>query len=77
MVQSEVILRLETKDGRIFVGVFTAFDKFGNFVLTNAEELFRDEVRKMKMVIVPLSFVTKIGKRENTNTKGAAEEKSE
>jgi small nuclear ribonucleoprotein (snRNP)-like protein len=53
-------LRLSLKDDRVFVGTFTAFDKFGNFVLTDAEESFRDQIRKMPMVIIPLNYVETI-----------------
>ena len=77
LVQNEVILRLEVKDERVFIGEFTAFDKFGNFVLTNAKELFRDEERKMKMVIIPLDFVTKIGKKDNNHEKEETENTNE
>ncbi|OHT04908.1 hypothetical protein TRFO_27530 [Tritrichomonas foetus] len=48
------------KDDRHVTGTFTAFDKFGNFVLTSATEFFREEERKMQMMIVPLDFVVKI-----------------
>ncbi|EAX99189.1 Sm protein [Trichomonas vaginalis G3] len=65
-------LRLELNDERVYVGTFTAFDKFGNFVLTKADEYFRDQIRPMHMVIVPLSSVVKIHTRpipEEYNTK--------
>jgi small nuclear ribonucleoprotein (snRNP)-like protein len=51
-------MHLTLKDERWVEGNFTAFDKFGNFVLTSAEEHFRDQTRKMQMVIVPLHYVT-------------------
>ena len=56
----EKTLRLGLKDERQVVGVFTAFDKFGNIVLTKAYETFRESKRKMSMVIVPLDYVVKI-----------------
>lgn len=56
-------LRLELNDERTIIGIFTAFDKFGNFVLTTATEYFRDQTRKMQMVIVPLNFVVKVSSR--------------
>lgn len=67
-------LRLELNDGRVYVGTFTAFDKFGNFVLTSAVEYFRDQERKMHMVIVPLHSLVRIHNRavpEDGNTKPA------
>lgn len=56
-------LKLSLNDGRVYIGTFTAFDKFGNFVLTSAVEEFRDEKREMQMVIVPLSSVTDVATR--------------
>jgi len=56
------LLKLEITDGRIYEGVFTAFDKFGNFVLTDSKEMFRDQIRPMPMVIVPLKDVKCISK---------------
>jgi small nuclear ribonucleoprotein (snRNP)-like protein len=53
-------LRLTLNDERVFSGCFTAYDKFGNFVLTNADEHFRGQVRHMKMVIIPLDHVVQI-----------------
>ena len=63
MVKEEVQLRLDLKDERVYTGSFAAFDKFGNFVLTGAKEYFRDEIREMPTVIIPLDFVTKIGSK--------------
>jgi hypothetical protein len=37
-------LRLALKDDREFVGPFTGFGKFRNFVLTEAEEFFRSQM---------------------------------
>jgi small nuclear ribonucleoprotein (snRNP)-like protein len=51
-------LRLHLQDGRILIGVFSAYDKFGNFVLTDAEEHYGEQRRQMSMVIVPLSYLT-------------------
>jgi small nuclear ribonucleoprotein (snRNP)-like protein len=53
-------LKIAIKDDRVFLGTFTAYDKFGNFVLTDTEEFFRDQIRKIPMVIVPLDYVTAI-----------------
>ncbi|KAH0789899.1 Sm protein [Histomonas meleagridis] len=63
MIKEEVQLRLELKDDRVYTGSFAAFDKFGNFVLTGAKEYFRDEIREMPTVIIPLDFVTKVGSK--------------
>jgi small nuclear ribonucleoprotein (snRNP)-like protein len=51
-------LRLALKDGRTFVGTFTGYDKFGNFVLTEAEEFFRNKIRRIPMAIIPLNSIT-------------------
>ena len=56
-------LKLSLSDERTYIGTFTAFDKFGNFVLTNATEYFREEKREMQMVIVPLTYVTAVATR--------------
>ena len=56
-------LKLTLNDERIYIGKFTAFDKFGNFVLTDAVESFREETREMQMVIVPLKYVTSVATR--------------
>ena len=53
-------LVLSIKDDRIIEGRFTAFDKFGNFVLCDAVETFRDSTREMRMVVVPLEWVTRV-----------------
>ena len=53
-------LKLSLKDERIVEGSFSAFDKFGNMVLNDVEESFREEKRSMGMLIVPLDYVTKI-----------------
>ena len=60
LIQQKVTLKLELKDGRVVIGTFTAFDKFGNFAITNAVEEFRDEKRNMQMVIVPLDYIVKL-----------------
>ena len=56
----EKTLRLCLKDERQVIGKFTAFDKFGNIVLTEANEIFREKPRKLPMVIVPLDYVVKL-----------------
>ena len=56
------ILKLNLKDERTFVGEFIAFDKFGNFVLSNAKEYFHEQTREMKMVVIPLENVVSVFK---------------
>ena len=56
-------LKLSLDDERTYIGKFTAFDKFGNFVLTNAVEYFREETREMQMVIVPIASVKNVATR--------------
>jgi small nuclear ribonucleoprotein (snRNP)-like protein len=53
-------MRLSLRDERVVEGTFTAFDKFGNFVLTDAVETFREYQRFMTMVIIPLSYVEQV-----------------
>jgi small nuclear ribonucleoprotein (snRNP)-like protein len=53
-------MRLSLRDERVVEGAFTAFDKFGNFVLTDAVETFREYLRTMTMVIIPLSYVERV-----------------
>lgn len=60
LVQEKVSLKLELKDDRTVIGTFAAFDKLGNFVLSSATELFRDEKREVNMIIIPLDYITKI-----------------
>ncbi|KAK8866955.1 hypothetical protein M9Y10_009924 [Tritrichomonas musculus] len=60
LVQEKVNLKLELKDNRTVIGTFAAFDKLGNFVLSTATELFRDEKREVNMIIIPLDYVTKV-----------------
>jgi small nuclear ribonucleoprotein (snRNP)-like protein len=57
-------MRLSLRDGRVVEGKFTAFDKFGNFVLTDAHETFRESKRPMTMVIIPLNYVEKVELRQ-------------
>jgi small nuclear ribonucleoprotein (snRNP)-like protein len=51
-------IRLSLQDGRVLIGNFSAYDKFGNFVLTDADEFFGDLKRELPMVIVPLTYVS-------------------
>jgi small nuclear ribonucleoprotein (snRNP)-like protein len=53
-------MRLSLNDGRVVEGVFAAFDKFGNFVLTDAEEKFLASTRALAMVIVPLNYIERV-----------------
>lgn len=53
----DYILKIEIDDERVYIGTFTAFDKFGNIVLTDVTEYFRDQERNMNMVIIPLGSV--------------------
>ena len=55
-------LKLILKDERTFTGELIAFDKFGNFVLSNVKEYFRDQKREMKMVVIPLENVVSVFK---------------
>jgi small nuclear ribonucleoprotein (snRNP)-like protein len=50
--------RLTLQDERVLLGTFSAFDKFGNIVLTEVVEGFGELKRTMPMVIVPLSYCT-------------------
>jgi small nuclear ribonucleoprotein (snRNP)-like protein len=50
-------LRLTMKDSRVVVGTFVAYDKFGNFVLSNAEETFETRTRPTAMVVIGLEFI--------------------
>lgn len=70
-------LKLETNDERTFIGEFIAFDKFGNFVLSDATEYFRDQTRQMNMVVVPLSFVKSIFKKPPQKKPEISDEKNE
>jgi small nuclear ribonucleoprotein (snRNP)-like protein len=72
-------MRLDLKDERWVEGVFTAFDKFGNFVLTTAKEHFREQIRNLQMVIVPLDYVTgaQIGPVSETTETATPEEPEE
>jgi small nuclear ribonucleoprotein (snRNP)-like protein len=53
-------IRLSLKNARTLVRTFTGSDEFGNFVLTEAEKSFRDQFRKMPMVIITLSYIKTI-----------------
>jgi small nuclear ribonucleoprotein (snRNP)-like protein len=65
-------LRLVHTDERIFLGTFTGYDKFGNFVLTATEEFFRDQIRKIPMAIIPLNYVTAIEAERTPHTEETA-----
>ena len=57
----EKTLRVEFKDKRVVVGIFTAFDKFGNMVLTECKETFEGQPeRSLPMVIVPLDYMESV-----------------
>lgn len=62
------VMKLELKDDRTYIGTFTAFDKFGNFVLKSADEYFREFQRKINIVIVPLDYVTKVSVSEEKSS---------
>jgi small nuclear ribonucleoprotein (snRNP)-like protein len=51
-------MRLSLRDRRLLLGRFSAYNKFGNFVLTGVEEIFGDQKRAMPMVIARLAFIT-------------------
>jgi small nuclear ribonucleoprotein (snRNP)-like protein len=53
-------LRLRLADTRIVIGVFSAYDKPGHIVLTDAEETYQDQQRAVPMVIVPLTYVREL-----------------
>jgi small nuclear ribonucleoprotein (snRNP)-like protein len=54
------LLRISLSDARVFLGTFTAYDKLENVVFTDMEEYFRDQIRKLPIVIIPLNFVETI-----------------
>jgi small nuclear ribonucleoprotein (snRNP)-like protein len=58
--QMITLLRISLSDVRVFLGTFTASDKLANVVFTDMEEYFRDQIRKLPMVIIPLNFVETI-----------------
>ena len=69
-------LKVQTKDERIFIGEFSAFDKFGNIVLVNAKEEFHGLTRKTLMVVIPLEDALNIAKKPHVDeTVTRAEEK--
>ena len=53
-------LRLTLRDGRLFEGIFTAFDKFANIVLIDVDTYFEDIKHRAKTVIVPLDYLDKV-----------------
>lgn len=54
-------LKATLKDKRVVEGIFTAFDKFGNMVLTSCKEQFEGQPqRKLPMVILPLDYLEHI-----------------
>ena len=53
-------LRIYLKDGRIYEGSFVFFDRFGSFVLNEAEETFLGRKASLDAACIPFDYVEKI-----------------